>query len=105
MAGCGCTVPGSPARLVHRLAQGLAGLERGRPRGGDSDGVVRRKGVADGGEHGRDHVLDDRPVMANEVVDTLSRIYNAAEDKGLIAEASNPCRVVAKGGSAGAGGS
>ena len=36
------------------------------------------------------------PVMANRVVDVLSRIYNAAEDKGLIPEASNPCRLVMK---------
>ena len=42
------------------------------------------------------HSLGDRPVMANKVVDTLSRFYNAAEDKGLIAEASNPCRQVVK---------
>ena len=42
------------------------------------------------------HSLGDRPVMANKVVETLSRIYNAAEDKGLIAEASNPCRQVVK---------
>ena len=42
------------------------------------------------------HMLRDKPVMANRVVDTLSRIYNAAEDKGLIPEASNPCRLVVK---------
>ena len=42
------------------------------------------------------HSLGDRPVMANKVVDTLSRIYNAAEDKGLIVEASNPFRQVVK---------
>ena len=30
------------------------------------------------------------------MVDTLSRIYNAAEDRGLIPEASNPCRLVVK---------
>ena len=34
--------------------------------------------------------------MANKVVETLSRIYSAAEDKGHIAEASNPCGLVAK---------
>ena len=28
------------------------------------------------------HSLRDKPVMANKVVETLSRIYNAAEDKG-----------------------
>ena len=42
------------------------------------------------------HVLRDKPVMANKVVETLSRIYNAAEDKGLIPEASNPCGLVVK---------
>ena len=40
------------------------------------------------------HALRDTPVMANKVVDTLSRIYNAAEDKGRISEGSNPCRLV-----------
>ena len=34
--------------------------------------------------------------MANKVVETLSRIYNAAEDKGLIPEGSNPCGLVVK---------
>lgn len=34
--------------------------------------------------------------MANRVVDTLSRIYNAAEDRGSIPEASNPRRLVVK---------
>ena len=42
------------------------------------------------------HALRERPVMANKVVETLSRIYNAAEDKGLIPEASNPCGLVVK---------
>ena len=42
------------------------------------------------------HGLRKAPVMANRVVEMLSRIYNAAEDKGLIPEASNPCRMVAK---------
>ena len=42
------------------------------------------------------HALRAKPVMANKVVDTLSRIYNAAEDKGLIPEASNPCVLVVK---------
>ena len=40
------------------------------------------------------HALRDTTVMANKVVDTLSRIYNAAEDKGRIPEGSNPCRLV-----------
>ena len=30
------------------------------------------------------HALRDNPVMANKVVETLSRICNAAEDKGLV---------------------
>ena len=42
------------------------------------------------------HVLRQTPFMANRVVDTLSRIYNAAEDRGLIPEASNPCRLAVK---------
>ena len=42
------------------------------------------------------HALRDKPVMANKVVETLSRIYNAAEDKGLIPETSNPCGLVVK---------
>ena len=42
------------------------------------------------------HRLRDTPVMANRVVEVLSRIYNAAEDKGQIPEASNPCRLVVK---------
>ena len=51
-------------------------------------------------DHGRvtelHHALRDRPAMANKVVETLSRIYNAAEDKGMIPVASNPCRLVVK---------
>ena len=42
------------------------------------------------------HALRDKPVMANKVVETLSRIYNAAEDKGLIPVGSNPCGLVVK---------
>ena len=42
------------------------------------------------------HALSAKPIMANHVVDTLSRIYNAAEDRGQIPEASNPCRQVVK---------
>ncbi len=42
------------------------------------------------------HRLSAKPVMANHVVDVLSRIYNAAEDRGDIPEASNPCRQVVK---------
>ncbi|MXW84983.1 MAG: tyrosine-type recombinase/integrase [Boseongicola sp. SB0667_bin_21] len=37
------------------------------------------------------HSLRGTPVMANQVVDTLSRIWNAAEDRGQLPEASNPC--------------
>ena len=40
--------------------------------------------------------LCDRPVTANRAIDVLSRIYNVAEDRGQIPEASNPCRLVAK---------
>ena len=42
------------------------------------------------------HALSVKPVMANQVADILSRIYNAAEDRGDIPEASNPCRLVVK---------
>ena len=42
------------------------------------------------------HSLSATPVMANHVVDVLSRIYNAAEDRGDIPEATNPCRQVVK---------
>ena len=42
------------------------------------------------------HRLRATPVMANQVVDTLSRIYNAAGDRGQIPEICNPCRLVAK---------
>ena len=42
------------------------------------------------------HALSGTPVMANQVVDLLSRIYNLAEDRGQIPEMSNPCRAVAK---------
>ena len=42
------------------------------------------------------HSLSAKPVMANHVVDTLSRIWNAAEDRGDVPEATNPCRPVAK---------
>ena len=43
------------------------------------------------------HALRQKPVMANSVVETLSRICNAAEDKGLIPEPSNPCGTAAQG--------
>ena len=36
------------------------------------------------------------PSMANRTVDVLSRIWNAAEDRGQLPEASNPCRLVMK---------
>ena len=42
------------------------------------------------------HSLRATPVMANQVVGTLSRIWNAAENRGLVLEASNPCRLVVK---------
>ena len=49
-------------------------------------------------ELGQSHVaelhykLRDFPVMANQVVDTLSRIFKTAEDRGLVPEGTNPCR-------------
>ena len=42
------------------------------------------------------HALSAKPVMANHVIELLSRIYNLAEDRGQIPEMSNPCRLVAK---------
>ena len=40
--------------------------------------------------------LRERPYMANRVVDTLSRIYNRAEEWGAVPEGSNPCRFQVK---------
>ena len=40
------------------------------------------------------HGLSDRPAAANRAVATLSRIWNAAEDRGLVPEGSNPCHLV-----------
>ena len=42
------------------------------------------------------HALRATPSMANRTVDVLSRIWNAAEDRGQLPEASNPCRLVVK---------
>ena len=42
------------------------------------------------------HSLRATPVMANQVVGTLSRIWNAAENRGLVPEASNPCPLVVR---------
>ena len=42
------------------------------------------------------HALSAHPVTANRAVEFLSRIYNAAEDRGQIPEGSNPCRLVVK---------
>ena len=42
------------------------------------------------------HRLSAQPVTANRAVEFLSRIYNAAEDRGQLAEGSNPCRLVVK---------
>ncbi|MDE0695967.1 MAG: tyrosine-type recombinase/integrase [Boseongicola sp.] len=40
------------------------------------------------------HALSEFPAAANRAVATLSRIWNAAEDRGLVPEGSNPCRLV-----------
>ncbi len=45
---------------------------------------------------GLHHSLRATPLMANRTVDVLSRIWNAAEDRGQLPEASNPCRLVVK---------
>ena len=42
------------------------------------------------------HGLRATPFMANRVADTLSRIYNAAEERGRFSERSNPCGLVVK---------
>ncbi len=40
------------------------------------------------------HGLSAFPTTANRTVAMLSRIWNAAEDRGLVPEGSNPCRLV-----------
>ena len=40
--------------------------------------------------------MRNTPVTANFAVDTLSRIYKSAEERGQIPETSNPCRLVVK---------
>ena len=51
-------------------------------------------------EHARETKLHDSlratSVMANQVVDNLSRIWNAAEFRGQLPEASSPCRLVVR---------
>ena len=42
------------------------------------------------------HRMSERPMSANLAVENLSRIYNAAEDRGLVPEGSNPCRLVVR---------
>ena len=42
------------------------------------------------------HLMRGTPSMANRTVEALSRIWNWAEDRGELPEASNPCRVVVK---------
>ena len=44
----------------------------------------------------RHHSMRGTPSMANRTVEALSCIWNSAEDRGELPEASNPCRVVAK---------
>ena len=38
------------------------------------------------------HSMRATPSMANRTLDVLSRLWNAAEDRGRVPEASNPCR-------------
>ena len=51
-------------------------------------------------DHGRvaelHHSMRGTPSMANRTVEALSRIWNSAEDRGELPEASNPCRLVVK---------
>ncbi len=54
------------------------------------------------GEIGRERVaalhysLHETPVMANQIVDMLSRLFYAAEGWGIVPEGGNPCRFVHK---------
>ncbi len=51
-------------------------------------------------DHGRvaelHHSMRGTPSMANRTVEALSRMWNSAEDRGELPEASNPCRLVVK---------
>jgi len=40
--------------------------------------------------------LRDRPVMADQAVDLLARIYPSAADRGAVPAGSNPCRQIRK---------
>ena len=42
------------------------------------------------------HSMRATPSMANRTVEALSRLWNAAEDRGRVPEGSNPCRHVVK---------
>ncbi len=42
------------------------------------------------------HSMRGTPSMANRTVEALSRIWNSAEDRGELPEASNPCRLLVK---------
>ncbi len=42
------------------------------------------------------HGLHETPVMANKVVDMLSRLFHMAEDWGIAPEGGNPCKFVRK---------
>ena len=42
------------------------------------------------------HSMRGTPSMANRTVDTPTRMWNSAEDRGELPEASNPCRLVVK---------
>ena len=75
---------GPPARQTNRVGQALR----------MAASTARNSKTAIGAAH--HHALRDTPVMANKVVETLSRIYNAAENKGWLPVDSNPCREVVK---------
>ena len=42
------------------------------------------------------HALSDRPATANTAVKTLSHVYTLADEWGMVAEGTNPCRSVLK---------
>ena len=73
-------------------AESYRGLWR-RARHGTTDRRTERTKT-----HGAQRSPGTRPaaVQGDRVVDTLSRMWNAEEDRGLVPEASNPCPLVVK---------
>ena len=40
--------------------------------------------------------LSEKPIMANQVIDVLSRLFNKARESGYLPEGGNPCRFIKK---------